>query len=903
MQASTSMFFAFTLVLACFAPCTSAIEPYPYEPKANEAAVVVVGDARFTILTDRLIRIEYKRGSNFEDRPSIAVLNRKTEVPSFTTSTFGRTTTIDTEFLRLNYTRPSRAEGEFQGFTRDNLIITTRDGSALYPPRSRDPRKAKSFTWRFGDVDSGNLLGTVRSLDDLQYINLNCSEIEGLKIHNESLHCEYGLVSSLGWAVYNDSGSPLLKNDWPVNDMSNDEVDLYFFGYGLDFRSALKAYTRIGGKVPMLPRYGLGVMWSRWYDMDAWLTKQIIEDYRTRGIPLDIYVTDMNWHLEGWTGYTFNKRIIPFPNDTFGWIHKQGIKVAANLHDASGVQNFEECYEEMARANGIDPSTGNTVKANFTDKTYMHSLDDICWKRLPFDIPWIDWQQGGETGVYIRNVNPTIWLNHARSTNNLRWGRNERSMILARFGGMGNHRYQAGFSGDVIHTWDALAFQPYFTSTASNVLYGYWSHDILGRAHDYEMFTRAIQWGSLSPLFRTHDAGMAQGGCALVGICSIVEIWNQPKEFFEISRAALADRQRLLPYLYTLNRELYDDGVSPIRPMYYDWPLEAAAYSDRVMKKEYMLGDDILVAPITSPMNTSNKLSNWSVWLPPGTWFDRVRGKMIDSSTLRNGNYTQLYDLSEIPIFVKAGSVIPQITYDPDDVLGVAKRNYQTLHFDVYPGSGQGSRMVYEDDGESLDYMNGSYAWTTFQYRTSGNQMLVNISTKGFYKGMPSSRDYSIRLISSVPPSSVTVNGRSIGFSIFGEANSWYYDGQWVGPVVQVSNVQTSASLSIVMSFPSGSSTTSVDSVRGLIGRSWLSKIRLDHAIVSGYMKKSGQSLQEASSTGAALEHLAGSDIQQFAKAVNKLPDLVKAAVEEVRKLWPLDPSNQQNAIELLTSA
>ena len=114
-----------------------------------------------------------------------------------------------------------------------------------------------------------------------------------------------------------------------------------------------------------------------------------------------------------------------------------------------------------------------------------------------------------------------------RGTDNLRRGSTARDVILARFGGLGSHRYQVGFSGDVAGlTWDNLAFQPYFSSTASNVAFGFWSHDIEGPSNDIEMFVRWVQWGAFSGAFRSHERGMSAGGCADTNppSCSLVEV-------------------------------------------------------------------------------------------------------------------------------------------------------------------------------------------------------------------------------------------------------------------------------------------------------------------------------------------------------------------------------------------
>ena len=100
----------------------------------------------------------------------------------------------------------------------------------------------------------------------------------------------------------------------------------------------------------------------------------------------------------------------------------------------------------------------------------------------------------------VPGVNTTWWLNYVHFTDQQREGK--RPLLFHRWGGLGNHRYQIGFSGDTISVWDSLAFQPWFTATAANVGYAYWSHDIGGHmpgAVDPELFTRWVQFGAFSP--------------------------------------------------------------------------------------------------------------------------------------------------------------------------------------------------------------------------------------------------------------------------------------------------------------------------------------------------------------------------------------------------------------------
>ena len=173
----------------------------------------------------------------------------------------------------------------------------------------------------------------------------------------------------------------------------------------------------------------------------------------------------------------------------------------------------------MARAMGIDPATKKYVPFDITNKKFAENYFNILHHPLEeqgIDFFWLDWQQ--EQNTRVTGVNPTWWLNYTHFSDMERRGK--RGMLFHRWGGLGNHRYQIGFSGDTIAVWDSLAFQPYFTATAANVGYGYWSHDIGGHMRvdlgakpaagipqdpGYpELYTRWIQWGIFSPILRTH---------------------------------------------------------------------------------------------------------------------------------------------------------------------------------------------------------------------------------------------------------------------------------------------------------------------------------------------------------------------------------------------------------------
>ncbi len=172
--------------------------------------------------------------------------------------------------------------------------------------------------------------------------------------------------------------------------------------------------------------------------------------------------------------------------------------------------------------------------------------------------------------------------------------------------------------------WDSLAFQPWFTATAANVGYAYWSHDIGGHmpgAVDPELYTRWVQFGAFSPILRTHTTKNPD---------SERRIWAYPEPYSDILRSAFQLRYAMQPYIYTEARRTYDTGVAFLRPLYYDWPEADEAYTN---KNEYVFGDQMLVAPVVAPADKISGLATEKVWLPQGDWIEWPTGKHFTGPT------------------------------------------------------------------------------------------------------------------------------------------------------------------------------------------------------------------------------------------------------------------------------
>jgi hypothetical protein len=297
-------------------------------------------------------------------------------------------------------------------------------------------------------------------------------------------------------------------------------------------------------------------------------------------------------------------------------------------------------------------------------------------------------------------------LNHVHYVDSGRGGR--RPLTFSRYAGLGSHRYPVGFSGDTIATWASLAFQPFFTATAANVGYFWWSHDIgghLGGAKDPELATRWYQFGAFSPINRLHSSNSPFNS---------KEPWRFGVEAERVMARYLRLRHQLVPYVYSASWVAHTDGVALVRPMYHDHPEADDAYG---VPNQYMFGPDLLVAPITSPADPESRLAAVTAWLPEGVWFDVFTGRRYDG-----GRTLVLHrPLELMPVLARAGSVVPQLADPMSDVSVIP----DALLLQVFP-SAAGNTELYEDDGRGAPSVAQRHQ-TTIELEWDGDDAVLSI--------------------------------------------------------------------------------------------------------------------------------------------------------------------------------
>uniref|UniRef100_A0AB33JBE3 Glycoside hydrolase family 31 protein n=1 Tax=Prevotella sp. GTC17260 TaxID=3236796 RepID=A0AB33JBE3_9BACT len=694
-------------------------------------------NVRFTVITDGAVRMEYSAKGKFVDDKSFVAVNRSYAPTTYKVSDSKDKVVIKTTKFILNY---KKAKGPF---TKDNLSILSTKG---YKQR---------FEWKPGTEDKQNLKGTYRTLDFC----------DGNIRRGEPIELENGLLSKSGWTFIDDSNSYLFdKSDWPwaiERPTSNDSQDWYFLAYGHDYKQALRDFTVFAGKVPLPPRYAFGYWWSRFWDYSDDDYRKLLGNFRKYDIPLDVLVVDMDWHytsdgLGDWTGYTWNKRLFPAPEKFMQWLKGNDVKVTLNLHPANGIKAYEENYPALAKWMGLDPTLKKDIPWQSSNKRFMSGWMNTILRpleKMGVDFWWPDWQQFPNDSV-MKNLSNTWWINYVLFSD-MQLNRNTRPMLYHRWGGLGNHRYQIGFSGDTHITWNSLDYQPYFNSTSSNVLYCYWSHDIGGHMQgidriDPEMYIRWMQFGMMSPILRTHSTKNKKYN---------KEPWAFEAKYADILRGIIHTRYALAPYIYTMARKTYDDALPLCRPMYYDYPESKEAYEN---KDEYMFGDNLLVYPITAPMNGNR--AEKDIWLPAESkWYE------VCSGTTFEGNQTihRSFALDEMPVYVKSGAIIPLY----DKVKNLTSNN-DSIIVTVFPGNTENQFTLYEDAGNDKAY-DSNFARTLLSYKRDGNKLVVKINArKGAYQDMSANRKFLIRLVASAVPLKAECDGTDIGFTYDGETLS-----------------------------------------------------------------------------------------------------------------------------------
>jgi hypothetical protein len=250
-------------------------------------------------------------------------------------------------------------------------------------------------------------------------------------------------------------------------------------------------------------------------------------------------------------------------------------------------------------------------------------------------------------------------------------------------------------------------------------------------------------------------------------------------------------RYAMQPYIYTEARHTYDTGVAFLRPLYYDWPNADEAYSN---KQEYIFGSNMIVAPVTQPVDAVKQTATQTLWLPPGGWFEWPTGKHLTGPATVTNNFS----ISQIPVYLRDGAILPM--QPPMRYTG--EKPVDPLILTVFPlnGAKDSSYTVYEDGSDGRKYQTGEFTNTYVHAEETGSDFILHVdAAKGSYPGMLKERALELRLPGDWPPEFVLVNGHPVSYTRRAGMPGWHFEGNTLSTIIRTERLSTAKPVEILV--------------------------------------------------------------------------------------------------------
>lgn len=553
---------------------------------------------------------------------------------------------------------------------------------------------------------------------------------------------------------------------------------LYYFIYGNDYKDIISNYAKLTGNPIMPPEWAFGFSQSRGLLTNESLTREIAKGYRDRKIPCDVIYQDIGW-TQWLQDFSWRRNNYQNPKRMLSDLAEQGFKVIvsqdpvvsqANEAQWKEADSLDYFVKDIQTGESYDmpwPWGGNCGVVDFTNpgvgdwwgKLQQMPLDDGVkgfWTDMG-EPAWSNEESVERLGMKhyagmhdeIHNVYGLTWDKVVTEQFNKR-NPGQRIFQMTRAGYAGMQRYTFGWSGDagngsnVVDGWSRLANQVQIGQSAGMGLIPFWSCDISGYCgdiRDYEAFSelyvRWLQFGIFNPISRSHHEGN-----------NAVEPWLFGSEAERISREAIELKYRLFPYLYTYGRQAYDTGVPLMRAMILEYPDDAESMK---AESQFLLGEELLVAPVVEKGAEVKR-----VYLPEGEWIFFADG----TSRYKGGQWIDFpVTLETIPLFVKAGSIIPMMPVT--QYIGQDK-NYPII-LKVFPGkAGTAAFRMYEDDGTTDDYKDDVFSTADIKSVFAKDGIKLTIDGRDLNGYIANARNYIIEIPWVKKPKRIIINGERV---------------------------------------------------------------------------------------------------------------------------------------------
>ena len=638
---------------------------------------------RITILTDRLIRLEYNVKGIFEDRPTERVIFRKFPKVEFQMSETDTLLQIVTTYFTLYYDK----EKSFKGgkFTPgSNLRILLNNTDRM---------------WYYNHPEVRNFGGIGFSLDN----------------YNGILKEEKGLYSTDGFTSLDDTDSLLLNEDGSYEKRQEKGIDIYVFMYKKDFGLCLQDYYTLTGYPMLLPRYALGTLWYKNHKYNVNSLVKLLDKFQEEKVNLSGVILGSKWCLDG-DPLEFNHELLD--GKSFKELgNKYNVKTGLTLNPGLKVKVGGAGFKSISGNINLDKKQFYSFLPLSNQSLNMYSIYGIRkWIDMGIDSFVIDYNN-------IKDKKSIALLTHNCYAIGSIFS-NKRMLVFSRNHGFATHRNTVIFTGKTKVDWNTLTVLPRYNATASNNGISYIAHSIggyYGGVENFELYIRYIQLGCFSSmLVLAHDDGFYYKR----------EPWRWNEQQAEIIKKYLNLRNSLIPYLYSEAFIYYKYGSPIIQPLYYKYP---KIYDEPNYKNQYFLGSEMLVCPITKKKNTIMNRVVQRMFIPEGVWYEFESGKKY----IGNRYYMSFYKDEDYPVFCREGAIIP-LSLDSGTNIP------NNMEIVVMPGA-DGHYNLYEDDGLSMNYKNNSFAMTeiNFSYQKEKYELIINHT--GYTDILPPTRNYRIR--------------------------------------------------------------------------------------------------------------------------------------------------------------
>lgn len=557
------------------------------------------------------------------------------------------------------------------------------------------------------------------------------------------------------------------------------ELDLYLIA-GPGVGDVVRRYTGLTGRMPMPPRWSLGHHQCRWSYMNEEEVRRIARGFRERDLPCDVIYMDIHY-MDRYRVFTFNKKRFPDVKRMSEDLGREGFRLAVAIDPGVAVADDYEVYRE-GRERGLfclDEEGGEFHSRVWPGKVAFPDFTNPDAREW-----WGDWHrvlvEAGISGVWNDMNEPSCWtfdvrpleaviplkpVRHPRMVHHdggrntphlcmrnvygllecegayqglLRHRPGERPFILSRSGYAGIQRWAAVWTGDNSSRFSHLKLSlPMLLNLGlSGVAFS--GPDIGGFMWNCspELYARWIELGAFYPFCRTHSALRTRRQ----------EPWRFGEEVLRISREHLKLRYRLHPTLYSLFRECHETGAPVLRPLFYEFPEDHTAWQ---IDDQAMFGSWLLLAPVVKKGARERE-----VYLPAGTWTDFWSGERIQGPR----TFEAKAPLERIPVYAREGSIL--FMWPPMSWL--CEREAEALFVHLYPPSrGATESVLYEDDGESLDYLEGTFCKRRFSQEAMEGGVRLRIGAKeGPYE--PPARTLALRVHLLSRPAGIEIDGRAV---------------------------------------------------------------------------------------------------------------------------------------------